>query len=120
MAFTVDELKGSFKELDIDRGLIYCNDDPDFFVDMLKIYLDTEKTGALEDALSAGDVKAYQLAVHSLKSISSQIGAMEIAEQAKDLDRAGKASDMDYIRDNHPKFMYVYGTFIQKLREFLG
>ena len=45
---------------------------------------------------------------------------MEIAEQAKDLDRAGKASDMDYIRDNHPKFMYVYGTFIQKLREFLG
>ena len=120
MAYTVDELKDKFGELNIERGLIYCNDDPDFFVDMLKIYLDTEKTGTLEKALEDEDVKAYQLAVHSLKSISSQIGAMKIAEMAKDLDRAGKAADMDYIKDNHKKFMNVYAPLIDKLKEQLG
>ena len=116
MGYTKEELKEKFPEMDIERGLIYCSDDPEFLVEMMKIYLDTEKTAVLDEALRKEDVGAYQLAVHSLKSISSQIGAMDIAEMAKDLDRAGKASDMEYIKQHHDAFMKHYKELIDKLR----
>jgi len=50
--------------------------------------------------------------VHGLKSASSSTGANEISEEAAELEAAGKAQDMAYIREH-------LGAFAQKVAELV-
>ncbi len=51
------------------------------------------------------DWKNYTVKVHALKSSSLLIGAVELSDEAKELEMAGKRDDIDYIRTNHEKVM---------------
>ncbi len=53
----------------------------------------------------SGDWKNYIVKVHALKSSSLLIGAVDLSEEAKELEMAGKRDDIDYIRANHAGVM---------------
>jgi HPt (histidine-containing phosphotransfer) domain-containing protein len=55
----------------------------------------------------------FVINVHALKSISGTIGAASLSKQAADLEAAGKAGDLDTIRN---EFSRYYGG-LQKLTE---
>jgi len=70
---------------------------------------------------ASGDMKRFVVDVHSMKSTSASVGAMELSELAKQMEAAGKENDMEYI-DSHmvelerccEKILLVLSNFFEK------
>ena len=61
-------------------------------------YLSIDKRAAIiSEAFEKGDLKAYTIEVHSLKSTSRQIGADDLSELAARLEKAGNDRDAKYM-----------------------
>jgi HPt (histidine-containing phosphotransfer) domain-containing protein len=63
-----------------------------------------ERLPVLQNMPEAADLPEFTIHVHALKSVSFSIGAAEISAMAVKLEEAGKAGDMEYIRENLPLF----------------
>ena len=59
----------------------------------------------ITEAKNAEDWKNFTIDVHSLKSASANIGAMELSEMAKEMEAAGKKEDLVYISAKYSSFM---------------
>jgi HPt (histidine-containing phosphotransfer) domain-containing protein len=57
---------------------------------------------------------------HALKSAAGTIGAMEIAVEAARLEAAGKAGDIDAIRENLPSFYEGIEVLVKGIEEALS
>ncbi len=97
-------------------GIENCGDEEGFRYVLEIFYRDiSEKSQELETLLSSGDIGNYTVKVHALKSSAKIIGAMEHAEGAFGLEKAGEAKDMEYIRAHHGKIMELYRSFLERL-----
>ena len=81
--------------LDTAVGMKYCMNDTEFYAEML-----TEFTGSsddrirhLEECVACGNLEQYKIYIHSLKSASKTVGAMDISAQAARLEEAAAAGD---------------------------
>lgn len=91
-------------------GLDYCCGEEDFYLEMLRMFhgFGKEKREEIISLYEAENWEDYAVKVHALKSTALTIGAEELSERAKALERAGKEKDVDYIRKNHPELMRMY------------
>jgi signal transduction histidine kinase/CheY-like chemotaxis protein/HPt (histidine-containing phosphotransfer) domain-containing protein len=64
----------------------------------------------LQNVPEADTLPPFIISVHALKAASASIGAKDVSTQAAELETAGKAEDMAYIRERLP-------AFVQRLRE---
>ena len=65
-----------------------------------------EKLNGLFETIHEGDnLSLYRLEVHALKSTSAAVGALRISEQARLLEEAAVAKDMECIGSRHPLLM---------------
>lgn len=101
--------------LDINTGLSYCMNDMDFYQEMIREYLKNDKRTALEGFFEQEDLDNYRITVHALKSTSLTIGAVELSAQAKEMEMAAKAKDMDYIQAHHGELMEKYNKLWNSL-----
>jgi len=58
--------------------------------------------------------------VHGLKSASSSMGANEISEEAAELEAAGKAQDMAYIREHLGAFAKKVAELVHNIEKAMG
>ena len=95
--------------LNYNSGLEYCGDAEDYLF-ALRTYADsvTEKADQLEACLKDGRIDDFTLIAHSLKSMSKSIGATALHEQAKDLEAAGRAGDIETLMKDTPGFIKAY------------
>ena len=95
--------------LDVEKGILYCNG-KEQYIKVLQGYCeDWDNTGMVaEEAYEKKDWKNYTIAVHGLKSAMRSIGAMQLSENARKLEYAGKENNIEYILDNHHKLMKEY------------
>ena len=107
---TGDPLSWQMEGIDVSVGLKYSGDDADLYREILSDYMDTieEKADVIERAVAAGDLDTYTIEVHSLKSTSRSIGAMELSELAKDLEINGKNSEWGPIIARTPALLGMY------------
>ncbi len=65
-----------------------------------------EKLDGLYNAIGEGDnLSLYRLEVHALKSTSASVGALQISEQAKELEMAAIDNNMAKINKEHPQLI---------------
>ena len=57
------------------------------------------------------DWKAYTVEVHALKSASRQIGALELAEEAERMEKAGKEINAELIHKCTPGLLIKYESY---------
>ena len=71
------------------------------YIQILRDYYKSidKRSGIITDALERGDIKAYTIEVHSLKSTSRQIGADSLSELAAKLEKAGNEHDINFINE---------------------
>ncbi len=75
-----------------------------------------EKLNGLYDAIRDGDNLAlYRMEVHALKSTSASVGALQISEQAKLLEEAAIAGDIERIDCEHLLLMEDIAKHKQRL-----
>ncbi|MBR6469780.1 MAG: response regulator [Lachnospiraceae bacterium] len=87
------------------------------YLTLLKVFYEAidVKAEELNRFYNENDLKNYTIKVHALKSSARIIGAGAFGEEAQGLENAGKAEDMDYIRDHHNRFIDKYISFKEPL-----
>lgn len=108
--------------VDISHGLRYCNDDEEFYCQLLKEYArdPDERIRDLKTLFDMEDWHNYSIKVHSIKSTSKMIGAMDISNMAKQLEELSKKEDEPSVRKIHPDFMPKYEALLSAICGMLG
>lgn len=105
-----------FTFLDINKGLSYCMNDEDFYLEMVGEYLKAPKDRELQEMFEKQDYTAYQINIHALKSTSLTLGAVELSEHAKELEFACKDKNYDFVTSHHAQVMEEYKVLMEKLK----
>ncbi|MBO7096438.1 MAG: response regulator, partial [Lachnospiraceae bacterium] len=115
----LEELKKN--GFDTEAALGYCGKDPDFYKEVISEYASTyaEKSASLEDFLRHEDLKEYRTLIHSVKSGSKTIGAMDLSEKARLLEEASANGDLKYVKDHHGSFLEDYSGTIKFLSDIV-
>ena len=98
--------------ISVEEGLKYSGS-REGFIFSLKMFLDTipDNIKTISDAFDEEDFKLYTTKVHALKSSARIIGAKELSEMAKALEDAGKAENIDFIRENNQALIDKYSSY---------
>lgn len=112
---TASALSWQMEGIDVSVGMKYSGDDENLYREVLSDYMDTieEKADIIEKAVKDGDLETYTIEVHSLKSISKSIGALELSELAKDLESNGKNKEWGPIIARTPALINMYRNLYQ-------
>ncbi|MBQ2184709.1 MAG: response regulator, partial [Lachnospiraceae bacterium] len=105
--------------IDVKTGLSYCGSDEELYRSLLYAYVKEEKDKAacLNKAFAEKDWKNYGVYVHSLKSTSRMIGAVDLSEKAADLERAANDYNADVINARHDSLMTEYAALAKAVRD---
>jgi HPt (histidine-containing phosphotransfer) domain-containing protein len=103
-----DDLKG----IDGETAIEYSGSEESFRL-VLKIFYDSidDKARELNSYFENEDWKNYIIKVHAIKSSAKLMGAIKTSEEARLLEDAGKAGNIDFIRGNHGAFISGYTGF---------
>lgn len=108
--------------INVGLGLDYCGGEEEFYREMLQMFHDQaqEKRAEIVSLYEGVDWKNYAIKVHALKSTALTIGAEELSCRAKELERAGKEGDTEYIRENHSLLLEMYGQVCESIEKYLS
>lgn len=108
--------------IDVEQGLAYCAEDPEFYEEMLREYVNEAemKTEELREFFDAQDWGNYAIRVHSLKNTSKMIGAEAFGERARELEFAAKEGNEAVILDVHAAFLTDYQALAGSIQESIG
>ena len=90
--------------LDTAVGMKYCMNDTAFYAEMLTEFTSgaDDRIRHLEECIACGNLEQYRVYIHSLKSASKTVGAMDISERAAELEKAAIAGDGKTVVDGTP------------------
>lgn len=77
-----------------------------------------DKYEGIKTAYETEDIDDYTIRVHALKSSSRQIGAASLGDMAEELENAGKAHDMDTIRDKTLRTLETFSKLLSELAAY--
>ena len=105
--------------IDTSKGIANCGGGEDFYLSILTDYLNSsdEKKMDLNSFLDDGDLKNYEILIHSLKSTSAMIGADMPSKTAQALETAARNGDKEFISANHGNFMNEYDLVLNAIRK---
>ncbi|MBP3617434.1 MAG: response regulator [Lachnospiraceae bacterium] len=105
--------------IDRELGLRYSGESEEMYREFMKMYCEMmpEKKERLEQCFREEDWENYTIAVHALKSTSLSIGGKILSEKALALEKAGKAQEFSFIKENHQDAMECYEKTVQEGRE---
>ena len=114
----VSEITG----IDINPGIAMTGGDPANYRHILEVFRKdgVEKCEQIRSCLEQNDIALFTIYVHALKSASASVGALDIAEQAKKLELAGKKEDIEFIRKNSGLFLTDLDTVLGHIADYLG
>lgn len=101
--------------LDTAVGLECCADSEELYLDILKTYVEAYGQDNLQQSFEQEDWENYHIQIHGAKSASRSIGALQLSEQAKELEMAVKREDYEYVRLHHDEFMKAYGELVARI-----
>jgi len=103
--------------IDTEKGKTNCGGDETFYRSILLEYLKSapEKKTDLTKFLEDGDLKNYEILIHSLKSSSATIGAEVPARLARELEAKAGKGDQEYLRSHHGSFVVEYDKVLDAI-----
>ena len=107
----------AFDGINVKQGITYCGGKLEDYLEVVHIYYTTglDKKVDIQNFYEQKDWKNYSILVHAVKSTSQGIGASELSDMAKELERAGKSADEEYIHSHHREMMEEYARVLEVL-----
>lgn len=109
-----------FSFLDTSVGMSYFANNEEFYCDMIRCYLENSSYDDICRYYEEEDWENYRILVHALKSTSLSIGAVELSNQAKEMEMAAKDGRIDDIRRGHKAMIERFGSLLQQISQALG
>lgn len=102
--------------ISIKSGLDFCGSNV-ALLKFLNSFLDSidSKADEIKKALRDEDIGFYTIKVHGLKSTSRIIGAFELSDMAKSLEKAGEAGDIEFIKNKTNELIDLLISYKYKL-----
>lgn len=109
-----------FKKIDVAKGLSYTNGNTYMYNSLVKDFaMSIEDKEELIKKLAADeDVSRFTIEVHSLKSTSKILGAIQLSDRALELERLGHKRDMEAIKRKLPGLIEEIDSVIEDLKPF--
>jgi len=107
--------------VDVEIGLRNCGDDEDQYIETIRIvckYGD-EKKQQLERLIGERDYDRFLTDVHALKNNFATVGAMKLANRARNLEDRCKSGKHDGVVEDGLLLANDYGTFVDDLKKAL-
>ncbi len=111
-----------FEAIDEKVGLSYFANQREDYEDILKIFYEggQKKQIAIQDAYETGNMQAYMIQVHALKSTAMNIGAVRLSGMAKNQEAAARAFRREEVIKNHDSMMEEYQLVLQDIKRCCG
>jgi len=107
--------------LDINKGIKRFDGNEKIYFDVLRSY--TASVSSMLDSIETfneENLSDYIIKVHGIKGTSFDIQAEQTAKEAKDLEDAGKAGDLEFIRANHSSFLENARNLVRCINEMIS
>jgi signal transduction histidine kinase/CheY-like chemotaxis protein/HPt (histidine-containing phosphotransfer) domain-containing protein len=113
-----DSLLPAISKVDTVKGIAMLRGKLDLYKKVLSMFcVDAdERLAQLQKMPDTDTLQPFIIHVHSLKSVSASIGAQEISSYAAELETAGKAANMTFIREHLPDFTVLLAELIKNIR----
>ncbi len=105
--------------IDTNTGINNCAGNVDAYFQLLRTYASSNLINLLKEFYEKEDLTNYTVIAHSIKGASQSIGALDVADKAYALERAGKRNDINYIWDNHDELIEEYSAILEMLKNYL-
>jgi len=104
--------------VDTAKGIAMLRGKLDLYKKVLSMFCTDidERMPQLQKMPEADTLQSFIIHVHSMKSASAAIGAQEVSSQAAELEAAGKAADMAFIREHLPEFTVQLTELVKNIR----
>jgi CheY-like chemotaxis protein len=104
--------------VDIQRGISMTGGTMELYRQVIGLFRKDaeERLSVLQNVPDAGDLPDFITQVHALKSASASVGAAGISAKAAELESAGKAANIDFIRENLPGFAHDLAELAEGIR----
>lgn len=108
--------------LDTRKGIIYAGGDEKVYKEILSLFIQKsgEKSGVIRRLFEQRDAKNYVVEVHALKSSSLSIGAARLSGIARELEAAGKAGNIEAVREKNDELLKLYEEVAGEARKYLA
>lgn len=100
----IDYLKG----IDVEDGLRNCGGSKSVYIKVLTTFASSNLLAGLQEYFDKGDIENYTVMAHSIKGACRNIGANDVADQAYELECAGRDEDVEFINKYHKTFCENY------------
>ena len=93
-------------EINAEIGIKRVSGTEDMYKDTVYLFnkMIMRECDVMSTALDKGDIKAFSISVHAMKSSLATVGAMNLSEVALRLETASKGNDADFCKDRFPAF----------------
>ncbi len=100
------------------QAMRFMGNDEQQYAEILQLFVmdSKEKEQRLNGFLKAENWKEYGILVHALKSNMRSLGADELADRAFALEKAAKASDGVFVKENHDAFVMEWNHLLIGLK----
>ncbi|MCL1956450.1 MAG: ATP-binding protein [Fibromonadales bacterium] len=111
------EIKIKIDGVDVKKGIIMTGGTFESYVQTLAVFHKDglKKIEEIKQCLETDNYSLYTTYVHALKSASASLGALDLSEQAKALEIAGRQEDSSFIRLNNPDFLTSLETILNDI-----
>jgi signal transduction histidine kinase/CheY-like chemotaxis protein/HPt (histidine-containing phosphotransfer) domain-containing protein len=102
-----EPMKIEIEGMDVKKGISMTGGTFENYVQTLAVFHKDglKKIGEIKKCLETDNYSLYTTYVHALKSASASLGAIDLSEQAKALEAAGRQEDFKFISSNNPQFL---------------
>lgn len=112
--------KINIPELDVCHALQLAGNEKLFWQILMEyVRVIPKKSRLIQEKREQEDWKDYTIEVHALKSASRQIGAIELADLAAEMEKAGKEDNISFILEHHDELMERYLAYEPVLSKYL-
>ncbi|MCR4842267.1 MAG: Hpt domain-containing protein [Eubacterium sp.] len=108
---------GLIEGVDTREGMDNTAQDIEFYLEIVRDYIEEVPVSELKSTYDARDWKGYQLNAHKIKSSSYTIGAKLIGDEAKEIESSVKDNDLEFIESHHQKFLDDVENLLERLKE---
>lgn len=114
-------VKGILSMVEVEKGISNCGGDLSDYLKVLKITYDygEKQLEELENMQKQQDYENYTIKIHSMKSTSMNMGAVELSDMAKAQEMAGRERNYSYIDEHMGAFLAEYRILLEKIEEVL-
>ncbi len=107
--------------IDVEKGMLNCGENDAYRETLYDFAVaGLEGAGLLRDYLKTEDIKNITIRVHSIKSTSRLIGALDLSSDAEKLENAGEEEDFEFIHDKMPAFLVDLRSLCESILRVTG